>query len=74
MQVEKNKLLHFYYVMSPVGLVREVCVAHNKREAISLVEDKLSSIGAWGKPNSDLQAHLIKPELFEQPKIINTGV
>ena len=65
--------LHFYYVMSPIGMVREVCVAHNKREAIDLVEDKLFSIGAWGKPNSDLQAYLLKPDRFEKPKIINTG-
>lgn len=66
--------LHFYYVMSPIGVVREVCVAHNKREAIDLVEDKLFSIGAWGKPNSDLQAYLLKPDRFEKPKIINTGL
>ena len=66
--------LHFYYVMSPIGMVREVCVAHNKREAIDLVEDKLFSIGAWGKPNSDLQAYLLKPDRFEKPKIINTGL
>lgn len=66
--------LHFYYVMSPIGAVREVCVAHNKREAIDLVEDKLFSIGAWGKPNSDLQAYLLKPDRFEKPKIINTGL
>lgn len=66
--------LRFYYVMSPIGMVREVCVAHNKREAIDLVEDKLFSIGAWGKSNSDLQAYLLKPDRFEKPKIINTGL
>lgn len=66
--------LHFYYVMSPFGVVREICVAHNKREAIDLVEDKISSLGVWGHPNSDLQAHLLEPERFERPKIINTGL
>lgn len=68
--------LHFYYVMSPIGIVREVCVAHNKHEAINLVEDKLSSIGAWGdpNPNSELQAYLLKPDRFERPKVINTGL
>lgn len=66
--------LHFYYVMSPFGVVREICVAHNKREAIDLVEDKISSLGAWGHPSGDLQAHLLEPERFERPKIINTGL
>lgn len=68
--------LHFYYVMSPIGIVHEVCVAHNKHEAINLVEDKLSSIGAWGdpNPNSELQAYLLKPDRFERPKVINTGL
>lgn len=66
--------LHFYYVMSPIGMVREVCVAHNKREAIDLVEDKLSSIGSWGNSYRELQAYLLKPDRFEKPKIINTGL
>lgn len=66
--------LHFYYVMSPIGVVREVCVAHNKYEAIDLVEDKLFSNGTWGKPNSDLQAYLMKPDRFERAKVINTGL
>lgn len=66
--------LHFYYVTSPIGVVREVCVAHNKYEAIDLVEDKLFSNGTWGKPNSDLQAYLMKPDLFERAKVINTGL
>lgn len=66
--------LHFYYVMSPIGVVREVCVAHNKYEAIDLVEDKLFSNGTWGKPNGDLQAYLMKPDRFERAKVINTGL
>lgn len=66
--------LHLYYVMSPIGMVREVCVAHNKREAIDLVEDKLSSIGSWGNSYRELQAYLLKPDRFEKPKIINTGL
>lgn len=66
--------LHFYYVMSPIGMVREVCIAHNKREAIDLVEDKLSSIGSWGNSYRELQAYLLKPDRFEKPKIINTGL
>lgn len=66
--------LHFYYVMSAIGVVREVCVAHNKYEAIDLVEDKLFSNGTWGKPNSDLQAYLMKPDRFERAKVINTGL
>lgn len=66
--------LHFYYVMSPIGVVREVCVAHNKYEAIDLVEDKLFSNGTWGKSNSDLQAYLMKPDRFERAKVINTGL
>lgn len=66
--------LRFYYVMSPIGVVREVCVAHNKYEAIDLVEDKLFSNGTWGKPNSDLQAYLMKPDRFERAKVINTGL
>lgn len=66
--------LYFYYVMSPIGRVREVCVAHNKREAIDLVEDKLSSIGSWGNTYSELQAYLLKPDRFERPKVINTGL
>ena len=66
--------LRFYYVMSPIGVVREVCVAHNKYEALDLVEDKLFSNGTWGKPNSDLQAYLMKPDRFERAKVINTGL
>lgn len=66
--------LHFYYVMPPIGVVREVCVAHNKYEAIDFVEDKLFSNGTWGKPNSDLQAYLMKPDRFERAKVINTGL
>ena len=69
-----NEPLHFYYVMSPLVSVREVCAAHNTLQAVNLVEDKLLVAGMAYCSWHDLQAHLITPSQISQPQVINTGI
>ena len=70
--------MKFYYVMSPIGFVREICVAHDEQEAIKLVNHKYDCV-SWkydlgDDPQTRLVAREITPESFSEPQVINPGL
>ncbi|MFQ9706112.1 MAG: hypothetical protein ACLRX6_03360 [Limosilactobacillus pontis] len=75
--------MKFYYVMSPIGFVREICVAHDEQEAIKLAKQKYDRKIGWMRKNKlddgdDPQTHLaareITPGSFSEPQVINLGL
>lgn len=70
--------MKLYYVFSPIGFVREVCVAHSEDEAVKLVTKELDKWDTW--PAADGKGHdtlLIVIELkaddYPVPTVLNTG-
>lgn len=71
--------MKLYYVMSPIGFVREACLANSEEEAIGLVTEKLERIDSSArvdiprKTSPKLKAYEIKLDEVKTPQIIRTG-
>lgn len=71
--------MKLYYVISPIGFVREACLANSEEEAVELVTKKSLRVGssAWvdipRKTSLKLKAYEIKLDEVKTPQIIRTG-
>lgn len=71
--------MKLYYVISPIGFVREACLANSEEEAVELVTKKSLRVGssAWvdipRKTSPKLKAYEIKLDEVKTPQIIRTG-